>query len=118
MRIIQRQSWHVGDAYGHKAAPKDRPTFKYRDPAHTPYNKRHGEVKSLGLLSVEDFKGSDTATPWTRIELEEITTGAQGRTSSRTIALTLRGDARDTLRRMLAADEWTEPFEQFQGDPL
>lgn len=105
MRIIKAtQTFHVGDRYRiNDSGPSDpnRPCFRYTDHEHTPSNKRNGEVQSMALVYVEDFKGSDTAEPWLNINLEEITT-VNGRTAGREISVVLKGEALATLKAMLA----------------
>lgn len=60
--------------------------LSYRDPDHTPDNKRAGEVDSTFTMMVDrNIKGE-----WVSIEFGEITTTDSGRTSMRTISKTLK----------------------------
>lgn len=69
---------------------KFRPEFQYENDNHTPYNKRHGEVKSIGRMFVQDYDGrSSNPDAWTEIRLSEITTSDSGRVAERNISITL-----------------------------
>lgn len=76
-------------------------TLEGRDRDHTPHNKRYGEVSSLGIIA---FERHDKA-GWLSVRMEEITTTDSGRTTCRTISMTLDKLAVKQLADMLASNE-------------
>lgn len=74
---------------------------------HTPSNKRSWEVHECNArLIVADYDGSLAANPnaWTEITLEEYESYESGRSTTRSISMTLKGDLRQSLIDMLRRD--------------
>lgn len=83
-----------------------RPTYRYQDFDHVPWNKRHGEVyASTATLEVNDLEAGDQS--FTRIELTEQTRAkASSNLVGRTISLSL--DALERVRLIAFLNR--EPF--------
>lgn len=93
----------------HKVSPTwfglPRPVFNFRDDDHTPFNKRHGQVKSVATAEILHHRGNADVDAWLSINLSEITTSDNGRVASRTIAVTLDKNSRAALLAMLNSEE-------------
>lgn len=78
--MIESSQWQP-----YQGAPQVQ-RLQFRDPAHVPYNKRPGQVESVGRLTLT----RNAVAGWVEISAEETTTaGESGRVASRVIALTL-----------------------------
>jgi hypothetical protein len=77
--VIESSQWQP-----YAGAPQVQ-RLQFRDPAHVPYNKRPGQVESVGTLTFS----RNAVTGWVEVQAEETTTGDSGRPVSRSIMLTL-----------------------------
>lgn len=77
---------------------KPGPTFSLNDFAHTPMNRRDGEVKATGKLAIQDYDGTlENKSAWLSICLTEIVHHESGRSVAREISVALDPDARKAL---------------------
>lgn len=88
-----------------------RPTYRFADYDHTPYNKRRGEVfQSSVTLEVADLDALDQS--FTHLNLTEQTTAnAGGRMSGRTITVTLNAMERAKLIAFLTREPFAKVVE-------
>jgi hypothetical protein len=78
----------------------------YRDPQHTPDNKRQGEVASILTIEVDRNRNGVAV-----LRMEEITTSRSGKVAGRTISTQLDDEARQALAAYLMADDVAELVE-------
>ena len=111
MRIVEKLISTIAFKYGFFIRPPkedERWSFQYRDPKHTPWNKRRGEVAySVATIDVEQCPLNEKGLgDWITFTMEEMTMAKEGgRHVSRTISITLNGAHRAALLQYLRDTE-------------
>lgn len=85
---------------------------------HVPYNKHSWKVHTCSaVLHVADYDGSLAVNrdAWTEITLSEFEGYESGRQVERNISITLKGEMRDALIRMLSRP--AQPIGDSEGNP-
>lgn len=83
-----------------------RREFKASDTAHTPYNKRRGQVQSSATMRVQHFTGNkNNPDGWLSVNISELVRHDSGRSVERVISMTLDNAARKALVMFLMGED-------------